>query len=405
MINVWSNIGNVKTKFNKLNNFWKRNITAYILVIVYEEAMDISLVNHFNERIQIIKLKREYKNNEDEIFFYQEVLYRFCNELSCYKFEYVIVSYASECLLTRQITLPKMNEQDLAKAISWAIKEDISLNDYRYIYQCFPKDEMIQIVVTLMKKDFFNLWKDIVQQQNIVLLDMPFFIKNINMEQYFTDDYLCKVILDRADNERNLNFELQFIDNYIEQKSIINEYISGLIAYTNKKYISFLEHNEEPSKIKWPNIYLFLSVIIFMSIGFFTSFKYVDYYNLDKRAEVLQQRVNLIEPDLNIISALKDKQENLTKRAGTIREIEQENVNIYGLLVNLGTNTVDGVAIDQLNVDKNKVEIKARAYSYEDITKYQEVLHSLRILKMATFSDIKLDEQSKLLDFKISVIF
>lgn len=403
MMSVLYDIGNVKQRiYERIHNFFKRNIEVFIFIVVHEDKLMISLVEKAaNKRWRIVKSSVENKREDDE-FFFQEVLYKFCNELSGSAFEYIVVAYNENLLLKKEYIFPKMPKVDLEKALYWAIKEDMLLDTYDYIYKERLIEEFEQIDVVFMDKKIVALWQDIAKQQGLNILSMPFIYMDNNIEVLIEDEFLYKFSFEQVVNDE-LFIELQFCNGFCEDKINAYQYAKQVMSYVNGFYMEFLKEKQRPCMIKWCNVYIMLGIIIFSIIGFFISFKYVDYYNLEKQDLILQQDVSLIKSELEIINRVEQQDLESMNKHKIIKNLEENNVNIYGLLVNLSASTIEGIAIDKINVDNNKVIIKAIACTYEDITKYQELLHNNIVFKDIDFSESVFNEQTQLIDFTMTL--
>ena len=87
-----------------------------------------------------------------------------------------------------------------------------------------------------------------------------------------------------------------------------------------------------------------------------------------------------------------------------VQNLEEKSVNIYAILINLGANTVDDVALTDLKIKDGEIFLKGRAKNYQNIAVYKEKLSEIRFFQTSEIGEIKINTEDNLLDFTMKIV-
>lgn len=176
MIALYS-VGNVKRELKKIGRkLYIRDFAKFIFAYIEEDKLSLLTVQKItDDRWQIIHFYAEkiQKNNED-INFYQEILYRFYKEQERENIKYLVINFAEQKQQILHYSFPRMPLSEIKKALYWELQEDIKLEEYYYTYTLKDEKENYNLKVNLINKNLVDLWQQLAKY--IFIVDNYFII-------------------------------------------------------------------------------------------------------------------------------------------------------------------------------------------------------------------------------------
>lgn len=403
MIVLYS-VGNVKEQLKRIGKkLYIRNLSKFIFIYLDEDNIFLMTLKNINKiRWQISHFYMEKIQEKDEdINFYQEVLYRFYKEQEQEEIKYLVISIAKQKLQILNYNFPMMPLAEVKKALYWELQEDINLKKYYYTYILENIREGYSIKVNLIIRNIVNLWQQLAKEQNLKLYSV-FCQNDVNIDMIIEDEYVKKYVVGK--NNDSLNCELQ-IDREllmeIENFDVISEV---LVCFLKQEYQEFLPKKQQLSYFNWKNIYLLLITIILSCSCCLSGYVVTKYYQAERQEQNIKEEINLVQNDIDDIEQLK-QQENLIKdKQKLVQILEEKSVNMYAILINLGANTVDDVHLVDMKIENGEVFLKGRAKNYQSIAMYKEKLSSINFFHTNEIGEIKINTEDNLLDFTMKIV-
>lgn len=110
------------------------------------------------------------------------------------------------------------------------------------------------------------------------------------------------------------------------------------------------------------------------------------------------------QDDIDDIEQLKQQEALIKDKQKLVQNLEEKSVNIYAILINLGANTVDDVALTDLKIKDGEIFLKGRARNYQNIAVYKEILSEIRFFQTSEIGEIKINTEDNLLDFTMKIV-
>ena len=191
MIALYS-VGNVKRELKKIGRkLYIRDFAKFIFAYIEEDKLSLLTVQKItDDRWQIIHFYAEkiQKNNED-INFYQEILYRFYKEQERENIKYLVINFAKQKQQILHYSFPRMPLSEIKKALYWELQEDIKLEEYYYTYTLEDAKENYNLKVNLIGKNLVYLWQQLAKEQNLNLYSV-FCQNDVKIDVIAEDEYI-----------------------------------------------------------------------------------------------------------------------------------------------------------------------------------------------------------------------
>lgn len=405
------NVGNVKSQLKKIGkNLYVNDFTRFIFVYIEKQKIYLATVQKvMNNRWQIVhfykdQIQKDDKNDEDS-YFYQEVLYRFCREQEKQKIKYLVINFADEWQKYLVYNFPQMPIAEVEKALYWELKEDEDIEKYCYTYDIKTLKDGYDINVALIDKNLIAIWQQIAKEQNLEIMSI-FNTMKMKIYKQQKDEYIS-VFSTREDDE-NLSCELQIDKEYIEneQEKIdsFDDFCRLLVCFVQKKYLEFLPKKQMISYFNWKNIYLLLITVVLSISCFFGGFLITKYYQTVNQAQIVKEELALVQKDIDNINELKQEELMIKEKQNLVQNLESKSINIYAILINLGAKTVDNVALNDIKVKEKEIFIKGKAKDYQSIALYKEKLSEIKFFVTNEVGEIKFNENDNLIDFEMNIV-
>ena len=120
--------------------------------------------------------------------------------------------------------------------------------------------------------------------------------------------------------------------------------------------------------------------------------------------ENIKEEIALVQNDIDDIEQLKQQEALIKDKQKLVQNLEEKSVNIYAILINLGANTVDDVALTDLKIKDGEIFLKGRARNYQNIAVYKEKLSEIRFFQTSEIGEIKINTEDNLLDFTMKIV-
>lgn len=115
------------------------------------------------------------------------------------------------------------------------------------------------------------------------------------------------------------------------------------------------------SCLNWQNIYLLLITILLSCSCCLGGYAITKYYQAERQEQNIKEEIALVQNDIDDIEQLKQQEALIKDKQKLVQNLEEKSVNIYAILINLGANTVDDVALTDLKIKDGKIFLKGRA--------------------------------------------
>lgn len=408
MMIVLYSVGNVKLQLKKIGrNLYVNDLDRFIFIYIKRKEIYLATVQKItDDRWQIVHFhKEQIQENNEDIYFYQEVLYRFCREQEREKIKYLAINFADEWQKHLAYNFPQIPIAEVEKALYWELKEDIDIEKYCYTYDIKVLKDGYDINVALLDKELIAMWQRIAEEQNLEIMSI-FASKEIKIYKQQKDEYIS--VFSSREDDNFFSCELQIDREYIqdeqEQIEIFDDFCKLLVCFVQKKYQEFLPKKQLISYFNWKNIYLLLITVLLSISCFFGGFLIAKYYRVVNQAQIVKEELALVQRDIDDINELKQEESTIKEKQNLVKTLEDKSINIYAILINLGAKTVDNVALNDIKVKGKEIFIKGKAKDYQSIAQYKEKLTEIKFFATSEMGEIKFNENDNLIDFEMNIV-
>ena len=403
MIALYS-VGNVKRELKKIGRkLYIRDFAKFIFAYIEEDKLSLLTVQKItDDRWQIIHFYAEkiQKNNED-INFYQEILYRFYKEQERENIKYLVINFAEQKQQILHYSFPRMPLSEIKKALYWELQEDIKLKEYYYTYTLEDEKENYNLKVNLINKTLVDLWQQLAKEQNLNLYSV-FCQNDVKIDVIAEDEYIKRY---RVEKQSDIfNCELQIDRELLAEIEDFDVISKILVCFLQRQYQEFLPKKQQLSCLNWQNIYLLLITILLSCSCCLGGYAITKYYQAERQEQNIKEEIALVQNDIDDIEQLKQQEALIKDKQKLVQNLEEKSVNIYAILINLGANTVDDVALTDLKIKDGKIFLKGRAKNYQNIAVYKEKLSEIRFFQTSEIGEIKINTEDNLLDFTMKIV-
>ena len=311
MIALYS-VGNVKRELKKIGRkLYIRDFAKFIFAYIEADKLSLLTVQKItDDRWQIIHFYAEkiQKNNED-INFYQEILYRFYKEQERENIKYLVINFAKQKQQILHYSFPRMPLSEIKKALYWELQEDIKLEEYYYTYTLEDAKENYNLKVNLINKNLVDLWQQLAKEQNINLYSV-FCQNDIKIDVIAEDEYIKRY---RVEKQSDIfNCELQIDKELLAEIEDFDVISKILVCFLQRQYQEFLPKRQQLSYLNWQNIYLLLITILLSCSCCLGGYIITKYYQAERQEQNIKEEITLVQNDIDDIEQLK-QQEALIK--------------------------------------------------------------------------------------------
>lgn len=403
MIALYS-VGNVKRELKKIGRkLYIRDFAKFIFAYIEEDKLSLLTVQKItDDRWQIIHFYAEkiQKNNED-INFYQEILYRFYKEQERENIKYLVINFVEQKQQILHYSFPHMPLLEIKKALYWELQEDIKLEEYYYTYTLEDEKENYNLKVNLIGKALVDLWQQLAKEQNLNLYSV-FCQDDVKIDVIAEDEYIKRY---RVEKQSDIfNCELQMDRELLAEIEDFDVISKILVCFLQRQYQEFLPKKQQLSYLNWQNIYLLLITILLSCSCCLGSYAITKYYQAERQEQNIKEEIALVQNDIDDIEQLKQQEALIKDKQKLVQNLEEKSVNIYAILINLGVNTVDDVALTDLKIKDGEIFLKGRARNYQNIAVYKEKLSEIRFFQTSEIGEIKINTEDNLLDFTMKIV-
>ena len=355
-----------------------------------------------DDRWQIIHFYAEkiQKNNED-INFYQEILYRFYKEQERENIKYLVINFAEQKQQILHYSFPRMPLSEIKKALYWELQEDIKLEEYYYTYTLKDEKENYNLKVNLINKNLVDLWQQLAKEQNLNLYSV-FCQNDVKIDAIAEDEYIKRYRIEKQSDI--FNCELQIDRELLAEIEDFGVISKILVCFSQRQYQEFLPKRQQLSYLNWQNIYLLLITILLSCSCCLGGYAITKYYQAERQEQNIKEEIALVQNDIDDIEQLKQQEALIKDKQKLVQNLEEKSVNIYAILINLGVNTVDDVALTDLKIKDGEIFLKGRARNYQNIAVYKEKLSEIRFFQTSEIGEIKINTEDNLLDFTMKIV-
>lgn len=403
MIALYS-VGNVKRELKKIGRkLYIRDFAKFIFAYIEEDKLSLLTVQKItDDRWQIIHFYAEkiQKNNED-INFYQEILYRFYKEQERENIKYLVINFAEQKQQILHYSFPRMPLSEIKKALYWELQEDIKLEEYYYTYTLKDEKENYNLKVNLINKNLVDLWQQLAKEQNLNLYSI-FCQNDVKIDAIAEDEYIKRYRIEKQSDI--FNCELQMDRELLAKIEDFDVMSKNLVCFLQRQYQEFLPKNQQLSYLNWQNIYLLLITILLSCSCCLGGYAITKYYQAERQEQNIKEEIALVRNDIDDIEQLKQQEALIKDKQKLVQNLEEKSVNIYAILINLGANTVDDVALTDLKIKDGEIFLKGRARNYQNIAVYKEILSEIRFFQTSEIGEIKINTEDNLLDFTMKIV-
>lgn len=397
-------VGNVKRELKKIGRkLYIRDFAKFIFAYIEEDKLSLLTVQKItDDRWQIIHFYAEkiQKNNED-INFYQEILYRFYKEQERENIKYLVINFAEQKQQILHYSFPHMPLSEIKKALYWELQEDIKLEEYYYTYTLEDEKENYNLKVNLINKNLVYLWQQLAKEQNINLYSV-FCQNDIKIDVIAEDEYIKRY---RVEKQSDIfNCEIQIDRELLAEIEDFDVISKILVCFLQRQYQEFLPKRQQLSYLNWQNIYLLLITILLSCSCCLGGYAITKYYQAERQEQNIKEEITLVQNDIDDIEQLKQQEALIKDKQKLVQNLEEKSVNIYAILINLGANTVDDVALTDLKIKDGEIFLKGRARNYQSIAVYKEKLSEIRFFQTSEIGEIKINTEDNLLDFTMKIV-
>ena len=294
MIALYS-VGNVKRELKKIGRkLYIRDFAKFIFAYIEEDKLSLLTVQKItDDRWQIIHFYAEkiQKNNED-INFYQEILYRFYKEQERENIKYLVINFAEQKQQILHYSFPRMPLSEIKKALYWELQEDIKLEEYYYTYTLKDEKENYNLKVNLINKNLVDLWQQLAKEQNLNLYSV-FCQNDVKIDAIAEDEYIKRYRIEKQSDI--FNCELQMDRELLAEIEDFDVMSKNLVCFLQRQYQEFLPKNQQLSYLNWQNIYLLLITILLSCSCCLGGYAITKYYQAERQEQNIKEEIALVQ--------------------------------------------------------------------------------------------------------------
>lgn len=225
---------------------------------------------------------------------------------------------------------------------------------------------------------------------------------DIKIDVIAEDEYIKRY---RVEKQSDIfNCELQIDRELLAEIENFDVISKILVCFLRRQYQEFLPKRQQLSYLNWQNIYLLLITILLSCSCCLGGYAITKYYQAEKQEQNIKEEIALVQNDIDDIEQLKQQEALIKDKQKLVQNLEEKSVNIYAILINLGANTVDDVALTDLKIKDGEIFLKGRVRNYQNIAVYKEKLSEIRFFQTSEIGEIKINTEDNLLDFTMKIV-